>query len=362
MESGRTRTRRRFLATLTSGVAAGLAGCGGILGNPTFVEWRQPVPSPGGSFAVDDGTVYVGSEEGLAVLDAESGERRGTNPAETAVLGRPAVSEGVAYYGATDRVYAVDDAGEEQWQTELDGAVVACATDGNRVYAATTADGADGGDGLYALDPASGDELWARSFESHPVAGAPAVDAGEVFLDAGGPASFDAASGDLNWRSERDADPATPAFSNLPAVTDSAVCYRDSRAALTIVDRTSGDVTWTADLEFAPASPVARDGVVYVGAMDGRLCYALDIQDESTLWRAPVRNVGAFGPAVDDDTVYASGGVRGSTLTALDAATGDTRWEQTFAGSLSEPILSDERVFLSEADGSDYSILAVRLR
>ncbi|WP_175480093.1 outer membrane protein assembly factor BamB family protein [Natrinema salaciae] len=77
------------------------------------------------------------------------------------------------------------------------------------------------------------------------------------------------------------------------------------------------------------------DGTVYLVAADGRI-HALDAIDGSPEWTSGIGSDGeataSGSPAVANDTVYVNGDRMSPSLTALDAATGDIRWQKTDLG------------------------------
>ncbi len=116
-----------------------------------------------------------------------------------------------------------------------------------------------------------------------------------------------------------------------------------------------------------PASPVAVaweydhggsfavvDGTVYLAADDGRV-HAIDATDGSLEWETAIttadraKRVEVMGPpAVAHDTVYVTTRGRDPDLTALDAATGDRRWQASDLGYETNraPVVANDLVFV----------------
>ncbi len=146
--------------------------------------WRVPVDlSAFGACAVVGGKAYFGLGNGdfvkshprpagaLVCVDANTGQRLWRCDVPDAVLTRPAVGDGLVYFGSRDgHVYAADAVdGRVRWKASLGGPVVASpALVEGRLYAA-------GGDGRLArLDPTNGREVWA--FDTPRAAGTSTVE------------------------------------------------------------------------------------------------------------------------------------------------------------------------------------------
>ena len=113
---------------------------------------------------VMDGSVHaVNLADGTGVWVFDAGERP--------MFGSPAVHDGLLYIGSYDQaVYALRTAdGSQAWRTVLGGNVFSsAAVAGDRLWI-----GAE--DGFYALDPATGAELWKSTESTGSVFGSAAV-------------------------------------------------------------------------------------------------------------------------------------------------------------------------------------------
>jgi outer membrane protein assembly factor BamB/subtilisin family serine protease len=184
---------------------------------------------------------------------------------------------------------------------------------------------------LVALDATTGARLWAFT-GSTGMRGAPAVADGLVFTGGGVDGGFhalDAATGQLRW--------AFPTPGRRTIYT----------------------------------APAVRDGVVYVntGFTPDRsdTVYALDAQTGAEIWSVDIGSRVFFGPAVSGDLVVAAGaGAR--TLVGLDAATGTQRWSLSREADefVAAPSIADGTVYVTTsvppagfAPGFQGSLLAV---
>jgi len=92
-------------------------------------------------------------------------------------------------------------------------------------------------------------------------------------------------------------------------------------------DLPTGEERWAFEPDGASVSPALGCGTLYVATH--RETLALSLDDGSVLWRADVGTTRFGSPAVVDDTVYVSSG----GVTALDAETGEPRWDSDSNGN-----------------------------
>lgn len=145
----------------------------------------------------------------------------------------------------------------QRWSVTLDGQVSAPLIAGGRVFVLTRRSGGAGAITLRALDSQTGSTLWQASIATSEFWGAIAFDANRVYV----------------------------------------ACSNGKTSAY---DATTGAFLWSRSLSYGgDAPPVARDGLVWVGAGNGLNC--LNGADGSFKWRAPVRNGSRSAPALDSD-------------------------------------------------------------
>lgn len=130
----------------------------------------------------------------------------------------------------------------------------------------------------------------------------------------------------------------------------------DSGGQIVSLDPASGEVRWTLETaEGALADPIVGDGVVYAGMGSlvggGAAVYALNAEDGAELWRTDVGNRELPATPIDassyaDGTLYVNRA--DAVLLALDAATGDIRWEIDLQKPpRGAPFVDDDTVFVS---------------
>lgn len=166
-------------------------------------------------------------------------------PAVQVALQPPAVESGARWKNASGG-------------TELDSAV----------YAATGYEERHR-QGLYALDNESGDVIWDIDLSGFPITSSPVFYEGKVLLQSGGVASFNAETGELQWRYEVTSGSPIHAPTTIPVIENFLIyCSFDEGPGLLVVDLETGTPIWeTNSASFA--SPVAQNGIVYAGSVEG---------------------------------------------------------------------------------------------
>lgn len=278
---------------------------------------------------VVDGTVFVGSRYGpgddLYALDAASGEEIwGVEHLGWYVTASPGFHDGTILVGTNDgTLYGVAaNTGDEQWSADLNGPMVTnpCIVDGTAYFGRTD-------NAVTAVDVASGDEHWTTSVATTPTS--PTVADGTVFVGEGrafeddvSPAfvALDAASGEEIWSDERpEYVPAAPtsyegdvyASFNIPLEAD-----------LRALRESNGEQQWSFDsLGYVNGAPTVAGRQLYFGDFSGRV-YGLSLADGSEQWRFETDDVVDSAPIVVDGTLYV--GSDDGKLYALDTGHGES--------------------------------------
>jgi outer membrane protein assembly factor BamB len=251
-----------------------LSGCGAA---PVAQNW------PGLTVAGD--TVYVisGLPQKVFMLDAETGTQKGTF-----------IPQG-------------EHAGVLYWSPVTVGgdlAFVGFAEPQEKVF------------GLYAFDPATGNELWHVSAE-------------DLILPA-------------------------------PAYADGAVYFGSSDKRVYAVDVESRQFKagWPFEAEEAIwATPLVAEGRVYVASMDHHL-YCLDAETGQEIWKEKLGGAIAAQPILEDGILYV--GTFDGKVYAIHADTGKRveGFEPTSAGNWiwSEPLAADGQLYVTSLDGKLYAL------
>jgi len=231
----------------------------------------------------------------------------------------PTHHDGTVYVGSANGVlYAIDrETGQERWQFETGGKIRSSpAVDGRNVYFGSW----DGH--LYAVGAVDGGLIWRFDTEGI-VQGSPAIGAGNVFVGSRSAAVFaiDAKTGEQKWKHVHEDGSwveSSPVFSD-------GVVYVGSSDALTLfaLDAETGQTVWDFRTGgWSWSSPLLANGVVYIGGLSASPYYfegvtlrpgfiAVDQENGSSLWvftPEPVEGYitgGVFStPALADGVIY----------------------------------------------------------
>lgn len=275
--------------------------------------------------AGSQGYVGLNSRGGATLLGRRFGFERwhqGGEPPSRFTIGAlptaspPVVADGVVYVAdaVTDRLAALDpSSGRERWHTEVghenaSGQPGRPAVHDGTVYVGWWPQGAG------AYDAQTGVQLWQQEVDGDIVFSPTAMDDRVLFPDPEGVTALDPADGSELWR-----------FDHAGNVTDDgAVAVADGTLfvvsdtedrSLHAVDVTTGEERWRVPDVAREATPVVADGVVYLAA-DGFDVVAVDAGDGTVHWRFETEN-GAGTPAVSDGVLFVSGGYE--SVYALEA-------------------------------------------
>ena len=239
-----------------------------------------------------EGTIYVGSADGaLYAIDRDTGQERWRFATDASIRSTPIVDGRNVYSASRDgHVYAVNAAdGKLLWKHDTGGVIQGSPSVGaGKVFVGSRSAA------VFALDADSGEQVWKHVHEDGSwVESSPVFRDGTVYVgssDALQLFALDAETGHTIWIFR------TGGWSwSTPLVGDGTVYigglsaspyYFEGvtlRAGFFAVDPKTGDSLW----EFTPqpiegyitggvfSTPVIVDGVIYVGALDGRL-YAFE--------------------------------------------------------------------------------------
>lgn len=252
------------------------------------------------------GLLLFGDEAGLLwAMDVERGEVRWTFDAGRPILAAPAVSGGIVYVAAGDRLYALEaENGLFLWSASADDRIVASPLLlGDLLFFGT-----EGGT-FYALEARRGTERW--NFE-----------AGDAIL--------------------------TPA-----AGSQGTVLFGDASGLLYALDAVRGTLRWYVELEQTPAPPSIAGGTVYVGlsgGMAGGRVVALSLADGSVRWSTALSGDVSSALAVGDEAIYAVTDL--GYVVALGQEDGRLRWQVRLEGIPNAPLLVGRTLVLADAAGS----------
>ena len=223
------------------------------------------------------------------------------------------------------------------------------------VAAVVHACAADTGARLWSSGVAQGDKNRSARF-----GGGASYEDGKVYATdgLGDVVALNAADGKEIWRSK----PGGP-LRGAPTIANGQVYVLSQDNQIYALDQGDGKVVWnqSASLEtqgvFGVAAPAASAGTIVAGFSSGEL-NAYRYENGRVLWQDALSRTSITtsvssladidaDPVIEDGRVYAIG--QGGRMVAVDIATGQRLWEQTFAG-ISTPWVAGEWIFVVTDD------------
>ena len=360
-------------------------------------EWKAPRPKVKWSAETgamvwagierdpETGMLFVGNEQGvLSALD-RNGKLAWKFTTDKPIRAQPKViGRHVYLHSDTGFLYKLDRrTGAEAWRADVDGGSEAriptnqektrwdrygssVVSDGKRLFIASR------DRNLYALDAASGKELW-RVAAADIMTATPALYRDLVIF-----AAFD---GKVQAVSVKDGAPrwthdAKLGIAGDVVVSGDRVLVGSRSYDLIALDANTGKELWKHYYWFSwiESPPVVRDGVIYTGSSDATNVYAINLSDGSLRWKTSVPGWSWQRTAVSDGLVIAgTAGVgafpasRNGSLLALDRATGAIRWlvldppseeivkEKKGWGFGASPVIADGLVYAADLNGRVYA-------
>lgn len=351
-----------------------------IAASPTSV-WEL---TGGGPIApvvtVAHSTLYTVVDDALGAFDTRTGERRWHTEPVRPGFGRaaPAVSGDTVWYagGAKElALYGCTATREPLWSIELEdarswhglSAGYLGTADSTVVIESDTAFVV--GDRLHAIDLAASPPRvkWERHLPGHDGRrNAPAVAGGRVFVtsdddysDECEVSAFDVSTGSTRWQVR------LPGAAGRPVVAGDRLVV--PHGALSVLDMETGETVWSMRTDREWGGTVAVSGDWLVGATC-RTAPA-DVASDRPQWSYTLTGVHlghrevawtfadsaryhSYGAVIADGAAYSVGfDERGSTLYAVDLATGALGWRTDLAASTALPSVADGKVFVSTCDG-----------
>jgi outer membrane protein assembly factor BamB len=309
-------------------------------------------------------TVYIGRDDGLHAVNAETGTDEWVFERDNAfIYSSPTVADGTVYVGGQDeKLYAIDaTTGEEAWTyTNPSHEIRSSPT---VVDDTVFVGGSPFGEGtIHAVDATTGEQEWIFTKPDNGADASPTVVDGSVYIsgNSGTVYSIDTETGNENW-SYTFAD---AQIDSRPTVANGTVYIGTAGFRLIAIDADSGEEQWSVD-EYSGviSAPTVVDGIVYAGAgpyNDAGPLFAVNAATGEIEWEFAtpdgIRRYG--GPTVFNGVVYV--GTAGGELYAVDAETGDHEWvfSNPSQGIESGPTVYENTVYFA-TNTSIYSVDSV---
>ena len=198
---------------------------------------------------------------------------------------------------------------------------------------------------LYALDAATGDELWRFQLSDYVVRSTPAVEDDIVYIGAGfNLFALDASTGNEIWRF-----PMRYAGQSSPLIAGSNVLVTSQEGLMYAVDKATGEQDWSLPTEGLPFGGVATDGTIAIVATDSGTVHCIDIASGRSLWRVRTGGELFASPTLAGSSVIVTSKL-GTTM-ALDLDRGDLLWEVA-SGGMQPAAVDGQAVYISGTDGA----------
>lgn len=275
---------------------------------------------------------------------------------------------------SNSRVVATGSNGATLWQADLTapfdkGGDIA---GGGLAFGANALFAASAYGELVSLEPSTGKVQWRQRLNS-PVAGAPSVDDGMVYVSTRDGAGFavDAKSGQVKWTVNGASNAASVMASASPAIFGRNVIFPFASGDMVAALKLNGTRVWSAPVSGQrpgrgyqgmtdlTGDPVVIGGTIYAGSAAGRTA-AIDAGTGKHLWTAVE---GALNPPlVFGGSVFVVNDE--ARLVRMDAATGAVIWSAEMPYFLKDkpkrqkkiyahygPVLAGGRVVVASSDG-----------
>ena len=352
------------------------------------LTWQADLGSPiEGSPVIAGGYLVAGTVGGtLAAFSAAKGDKVWAVTGFGPLQGQPLIAEGKVFAGSSDgHLYAVElMTGLRIWDWRAPGDKPAILS-GPVLYRGLLLVGIGTQAGsplepgrLAALDPASGDRLWATCLRAGCEAGGGvtssiAVDsAGIGYVEVGNPgdflAAFDVGIGKVLWTHPLSSAPGSGA-----GATATPLLYRSQgtervaaggpEGRFTVVSAATGSIVWSRLLfssgpADSPSASPGSDGLLLFvpsAGMPGGI-QAVGRDDGRAVWSHATQRPVSSSPAVGKDIVVfgegASGGDPAGALAAVSAGDGHEVWRfETGAGVVASPAIVGDAVFGADLKG-----------
>ena len=299
------------------GNAVGVTAVGGIIYAQSDDQFVYAVNARTGKLiwrTSPVGTTFMGQplvEGNIVYVNAGTVGFNFSNVQSFAKHGRSIRGAGVEFNG----IYALDrTTGALLWHFDTKGDVMPTPAISNGHLVFSTGAGE-----VFALDPATGKQLWVSQLSGMGNMSSPAISNGKVYVGMSVPAflfSLDLKTGRTVWKGEipqainTGMGDVSPAVSGGIVVTDAVSSPQTADGKVTMdvsvraFDSETGKPLWTHMMgrgpkppSFKGGVPMIHDGVVYVGAPVNSEYQALDLKTGKLVWTWKVPNPGPAGAA-----------------------------------------------------------------
>lgn len=207
-----------------------------------------------------------------------------------------------------------------------------------------------------ALDRRDGSLCWEYREGTGTPLTAPAAVGDSVYVSGDRVYALDATTGAVEWASDR--LPGRIAGTAATAEGVFATTGSEEGGAVYRFEPETGRRQWATPADSAVVVPPVVGDLVYAVETAGRV-RGLEPSDGSEAWYREFNAPGELPPALADGTLYITG-ANDTTLRAVDALTGLTRWKFPYVGrSVAGPTVADDVVYVPTADSEQGRLYAL---
>jgi len=262
----------------------------------------------------------------------------------------PSVSDGVVYFGSTDKnFYALDaKTGKIKWSYRTNAPIYSSAVVTKEMLYFGNRNGI-----LYALDNKYGSLVW--SFKTRlGIDSSPAFYDDKVFFGSWDKHFYalDSNSGRVVWEKTFDSYVQTS-----PIIFNDTVYFGAWNGKVYALDEATGKTIWSFQTDdwLDKASPViGRNALIYIGNKRGNV-YAINAYNGYLKWMFSAGDAITSAPVVSKNRVYVAS--RDGFLYALNPKNGNLIWERgTRFKIYTSPTLNEEEIYLSSRGGYLWAI------
>ena len=224
---------------------------------------------------------------------------------------------------------------------------------------------------LYALDLASGDQIW-QAATGGRIRATPSVSGDLVVVGSwnGRVYAFDRRTGAERWVHRTVGDTLDSkkfgydrqAIQSSAAIANGDLFFGSRDDGVYALDLATGQRKWRVSHggSWVVGSPAVAGGRVYAGSSDAHFIQALDAASGRELWHHPTAANVLASPVLAGNSLvigtYRTDAPIGE-LRVLDPATGDERWKLRLDGSIvSTPVVAGNAIYVGTDGGSIYAI------
>lgn len=383
-------------ASIKQGVQWSFAGAGAIPldGPPLAGDFKTTAYTIGMPVGVSvvRGIVYVGDDNGYTyALNAVTGRLIWSHYGWNMNMSNPLVdgdrvfvSTGNAYFNyektmqyvkgkptvrgpGLNSLYALDRAtGREIWAYHTPGEIMPTPVDINGALYVGTGDG-----NVYKLDSASGKLLWKTDINSFVSMSSPVAGDGNIFMGGTYPNFFyalDQKTGTVAWKTSipnlvaTGMSDCTPAYASGIVVQEATVESGDAAApvanVLLALDAKTGRILWQRKMDNGPsppamktATPVIEAGVVYEGSPVSGDYFAFDLTTGKEIWKVHLGSQIRAGAAVYKGIAYVP--YHSGDIAAIRIVDGKVIGKKHIGGSFgpSSPVIVGGTLYVSNIYG-----------